>query len=78
LLSAAGATALVTEITVRYDDAVAVLEPLQGNMESLLVADPATVVTAHDGVKALLDLFKTEFIGVLDLDLPQRAEGDND
>jgi predicted lipoprotein len=78
LLSAAGATALVTEITVRYDDAVAVLEPLQGTMESLLVADPATVVTAHDGVKALLDLFKTEFIGVLDLDLPQRAEGDND
>ena len=78
LLAAAGATELVTEITVRYDDAVAVLEPLQGTMESLLVADPATVVTAHDGVKALLDLFKTEFIGVLDLDLPQRAEGDND
>jgi uncharacterized protein len=78
LLTAAGATELVAEISLRYDDAVAVMQPLQGNMETLLVTDPAIVVTGHDGVKALLDLFKTEFISILDLDLPQRAEGDND
>jgi len=32
----------------------------------------------HDAIKSVVDLFKTQVVGVLDLEVPGRAEGDND
>jgi uncharacterized protein len=78
LLVAVGSEALVTTVDERLAAALASLQPLQGAMETELASNPAAVVAAHDATKALLDLFKTQFISVLDLDLPARAEGDND
>ena len=40
--------------------------------------DPEPVKQAYLQAKALGDVLKTDFLSVLDLELPQRAEGDND
>lgn len=47
-------------------------------MSDALAGDPAPVIAAHAAVKDLTDLLKTQFVSVLDLELPDRAEGDND
>ena len=47
-------------------------------MATTLPDDPAPIVEVHAKVKTLTDLLKTQFISVLDLELPDRAEGDND
>ena len=51
---------------------------VESGMEQLLAEQPEVVVEVHDQLKLMLDLFKTQFVSVLDLDIPQRAEGDND
>ena len=52
---------------VEEDDFLAALE-----------SDPESVVAVHTALKAVTDLLKSDFVTVLDLDLPQSAEGDND
>lgn len=47
-------------------------------MADALDEDLPAVVDVHDKVKAITDLLKTQFVGVLDLELPMSAEGDND
>ena len=40
--------------------------------------DPAGVKALYDSLRVIVVLLKTEFISVLDLELPKRVEGDND
>jgi predicted lipoprotein len=55
--------------------AAAIEEP---DLASALEADQASVVALHAALKRVTDLLRTEFISVLDLELPKRVEGDND
>ena len=43
-----------------------------------LDVDVASVRAVHAAVKNLTDVLKTDFVTVLDLELPKKAEGDND
>jgi uncharacterized protein len=47
-------------------------------IDEALATDLAKVAALHASIKALTDLLKTEFITVLNLELPRSAEGDND
>lgn len=47
-------------------------------MTTALASNPDEVADVHVKVKAITDLLKTQFVSVLDLELPQQAEGDND
>ena len=54
---------------------MAALEP---PLEQALYVDPSRVRALHAAVKAITDPLKTEFLTVLNLDLPKVSEGDND
>ncbi len=47
-------------------------------MVELLASDPTPLVDLHQEVRNITTLLKTQFVGLLDLELPQQAEGDND
>jgi len=78
LLVSVGAEQLSADMIARLDEATAAIEAWPGSLADQLASDPQSVVDAHDKVDALGDLLKTQFVGTLDLELPQRAEGDND
>jgi predicted lipoprotein len=78
LLDAAGQTELRADMDQLIEEAQQAVELVADDLEGALAENPDAVLTAHDRLKLMLDVFKTQFIGVLDLDLPQRAEGDND
>jgi predicted lipoprotein len=64
-------------------DAVAVSRGLldalkQPSLEDDLVKDAPGVKALYDSLRVIVVLLKTEFISVLDLELPKRVEGDND
>lgn len=44
----------------------------------ILATDPAPLVAVHTTLRTLTDPLKTEFVSVLNLDLPAAVEGDND
>ena len=48
------------------------------DLEEALAADPASVRAVYDAAKVITGLLKTEFLTVLDLELPKTLEGDND
>ena len=78
LLTALGESALDAQMQERIEAALTALRAIPGPLEQALSEDPASVEAAYLAAKALGDLLKTQFIGALDLELPQRAEGDND
>ena len=78
LLVAIGAGDLAEGIDVSLGDITTWMDDLDGSMVDLLASDVASVVEVHDRIKTLTDLLKTQFVGVLDLELPDRAAGDND
>jgi hypothetical protein len=57
------------------DNAVASLPRL---LEDAFYDAPDEALAVHAAVKTVTDLLKTEFVTVLNLDLPMTAEGDND
>ncbi|HKO89724.1 MAG TPA: imelysin family protein, partial [Polyangiaceae bacterium] len=77
-LSAVGREDLAKSMLVALSGAEAAVAGLDLTLEQTLVTDRATVQGVYDAVKKLTDLLKTEFVSVLDLDLPRVAEGDND
>jgi predicted lipoprotein len=79
LLTAVGDGALAKKLV----DALAVSRGLldalkQPTLEEDLMKDPAGVKALYDSLRVIVVLLKTEFISVLDLELPKRVEGDND
>ncbi len=80
LLVEAGAGELAADIRARLETARDVCAQV-GTLESDLAADPPTTGpgrACYDAIKNYTDLFKTQFLGVLDLEPPDRADGDND
>ncbi len=78
LLVERGAAELATAIETETNAAIAATEAIPGSLEEALTTDRASVVAAYDAVKGMLDDVKTQMLSVLDLELPERAEGDND
>lgn len=78
LLQSAGAGDLATRMNSAIDDAIAELASLSPDIPTLVAADERAMLPAYERIKDITDLLKTEFVGILDLELPSRAEGDND
>lgn len=77
-LSAVGASDLAGRMRGALAGAEAAALALELPVDQALTSDPTKAAALHASVKALTDLLKTEFITVLNLELPKGAEGDND
>jgi predicted lipoprotein len=78
LLAHHGVDTLGSDIAAATQEALALLDGLEGTFVSTLEREPERVVEIYNAIKVVTDLLKTEFVSVLDLDLPDRAAGDND
>ena len=80
LLTEIGAGDLAGEMRTKLDAAVEACEQA-GVLEADLAAEPPQTErgrACYDAIKGFTDLFKTQFLSVLDLEPPDRADGDND
>lgn len=78
-LFALGATELSRELRQAVDAALAAVDALEGaDLARSLASEPERVRVVYDAVKRVTDLLKSQFLSVLDLELPVRVEGDND
>ena len=79
LLYGARADSLASRLIERTIAAQAALEAIdEPDLREALVADPASVRAFYDSLKSVTDLLKSEFVTVLDVELPMSLEGDND
>ncbi|MDB5212469.1 MAG: hypothetical protein JWO86_396 [Myxococcaceae bacterium] len=79
LLVAVGDEALSKKLVDALATSRALLDALaQPTLEDDLVKDAAGVKKLYDSLRVIVVLLKTEFVTVLDLELPKRVEGDND
>lgn len=78
LLIDVGAGELAAQMIALIDAAIAVADGYEADVPELLAADPLALQPLYDAVKAITDLLKTQLLSTLDLEVPNRAEGDND
>ncbi len=79
LLLGARASSLVDRLHERVLAAEAALGAIEEpDLKEALMTDPASVRAYYDALKGITDLLKSEFVTVLDIDLPMGLEGDND
>lgn len=79
LLIARGAQVLTQKLEAGVVESRAALDALkEPSFEEDLQKNPAGVKRLYDALRTIVVLLKTEFISILDLELPQRVEGDND
>ncbi|WP_044185788.1 imelysin family protein [Hyalangium minutum] len=79
LLEAVGSDSLAQALRSRLVAADAALNAIEEqDLAQALVQDKASVRALYDSLKGVTDLLKTDFVTVLDLELPQTVEGDND
>jgi predicted lipoprotein len=77
-LDAIGASDLRMRMLTALDGAQVALDELDPPLEVSLTAHTDRVWTVYTALKALTDLLKSEFVTVLDLELPAGAGSDND
>ncbi len=78
LLVAIGAQDLASSMADAVATALELADAPGPTLAERLESDPDGVMALYDAVKVVTDLLKTQFVGVLDLELPDRAAGDND
>ncbi|MFP4598742.1 MAG: imelysin family protein [Persicimonas sp.] len=78
LIRGLGATDLADDMSGRIADAIDTADAVDSTMAEALASNPQDIVDVYDGVKNVTDLYKSQFFDVLDLEVPQRGEGDND
>jgi hypothetical protein len=78
LLVAGGAGELAGRLQARVTAARTALTAMPDDFTGALTSSPAAVMAAHDAVKALCDVFKTELYSVLNIELPAGIPMDND
>lgn len=79
LLEALGKGELAASMSADVEAAIAAADALPSDdIAEAMVKDKATVTALHAAVKKITDALKTDFVTVLDLELPQTVEGDND
>ena len=77
-LRAVGATDLAERMLGALGRAEEAVDTLDPPLEQALATDPAKVTAVYIAFKGLTDLLKTEFVTVLNLELPKSTQGDND
>jgi predicted lipoprotein len=77
-LRAVGAADLATRMLEALSGAERAVDTLDPPLEQALATDPAKVMAVYTAFKGLTDLLKTEFVTVLNLELPKTTQGDND
>jgi predicted lipoprotein len=77
-LRAVGAAELATRMLAALSSAEEAVDKLDPPLEQALATDPAKVMAVYTAFKGLTDLLKTEFVTVLNLELPKTTQGDND
>jgi predicted lipoprotein len=79
LLAAKGSLALVDRLRAQVSAVEAALRAVPGeDLREALASDLASMLKLHDALKTLVDTLKTEFVSVLNLEVPKQVEGDND
>jgi len=79
LLAAIGAGAVGTKINASVTEIRASLDALaEPTFEDDLTKNPAGVKRLFDALRALATVLKSDFVTVLDLEIPKPVEGDND
>ena len=79
LLVAIGAESTAQKLVTELADARAALAALkEPTFEDDLVKNPAGVKALYEALRALSVVMRTEFLTVLDLEIPKKIEGDND
>lgn len=79
LLRTVGAGDLAKRMSDDLANAIATVEAIENkDLIALIEDDKETADGIHAAVKRVTDSLKTEFVTVLDLDLPASVEGDND
>lgn len=69
---------LADRMLERLTTAQAVVADLSIPIEDAFYDEPEAATEVHAAIKAVTDLLKTEFVTVLNLELPMTSEGDND
>lgn len=78
LLVDSGDPALAEAMRSAVVRAITAIEAVGADVPTALAANPDALIPVYDAIKSLTDLLKTQFITVLDLEVPMRAETDND
>jgi predicted lipoprotein len=79
LLTAIGAGAVGKQMDADTVAAIAAVDAVAfKTFDEARVKDPPSVRRVYDAIKKITDALKTEFVGVLSLELPKRVEGDAD
>ena len=78
LLISEGAAELAATMESKLEAAIEALEAIDGALSDAISQNLPSVVAAYDAVKSYNDDFKTEFVTVLNLSVPQEGAGDND
>ena len=58
--------------------AINAIDAIEMPLSVAVVQDPGAVLAVHEAVASVVRDLKTQFITTLDVEIPQRAEGDND
>jgi predicted lipoprotein len=78
MMIALGQPELATRMTASLDAAIAATAALPDSFLTALDTDYAKVVATHAAVRAFTDDFKSQFLTVLDLEIPDDVATDND
>ena len=78
LLVNMGADALATQMTTRIADAIIAAEGIDPTLVEAVDSGGTSVADTHEAIRLITDDLKTMFVSVLDLEVPNRAAGDND
>jgi predicted lipoprotein len=77
-LNAVGSGELATRMLQALDAADAAAAGVNSPLQDALVSDRARVEALHTAIRNVATPLKTEFVTVLNLELPKTSEGDND
>lgn len=78
LLTDMGAAEVAEGLDAAIVEATSRVEAIPGPLQDAAVEDPTRVKAAHEAIDAIAVLFETEVLSVLELEIPDRAEGDGD
>lgn len=79
LLRSLGAGSVADDMDAGIAASLAAAEAIESaDLIAALATEREKVEALHAAVKTITDRLKTDFVGVLDLELPMNVEGDND
>lgn len=79
LLRAMGQGAVADRLAVAFDGAIGIVDAIpDADLDETLARDPQALRTLYLAMKKITDILRTDFVTVLDLEIPKVIEGDND